>query len=128
MDLLLPLFGLSDGKSLTSRIKKNLAFTLSFENGLVLICDASHGNLICTLAGTELGHMAPESAGMCVKCVCQPQSKQKSILILPFCSLCPCVFVIFNNMLSIQQLIQLTRIEIINEHAHSPFEERLLAR
>lgn len=39
----------------------------------------------------------------------------------PFCSPCPCVFVIFNNTVSIQQLIQLTRIQIINEHAFSPF-------
>lgn len=39
----------------------------------------------------------------------------------PFCSPCSCVFVIFNNTVSIQQLIQLTRIQIINEHAFSLF-------
>lgn len=42
----------------------------------------------------------------------------------PHFSPCPCVFVISNNTVSIQQLIQLTRIQIINEHAFSPFLKR----
>lgn len=42
----------------------------------------------------------------------------------PHISPCPCVFVISNNTVSIQQLIQLTRIQIINEHAFSLFLKR----
>lgn len=69
----------------------------------------------------ESGKAELKCACQCVCAFCFCLRVNRNYINPSFLSPCPCVFVIFNNTVSIQQLIQLTRIQIINEHAFSPF-------
>ena len=140
----------SDGKSHSLLASKRIWHLFwALKMGLVLISNSVHGNLhlalrsffwvgshtpsvyvlICVWKKRHTGTDTATDRQSKPKCVCvcvcacafwQPRVNRKDIN-PPFCSPCPCVVVIFNNTVSIQQLIQLTRIQIINEHAFSPF-------